>query len=275
MALLSINEITTFRWSFEEDVQNYVAAGIDGIAVWRQKLSDFGEEKGAELLAESGLAVSALQWAGGFTGSDGRSYRDSVQDAVEAVQLAGQLKASSLVVYSGGRAGHTHNHARRLFKNALKELVDVACETGVALAVKPMFAACAGDWTFLTSLNDTLDLLQAFDCPQLKLAFDVYHLCQDRSILEQLTELVPWIALVQLGDSKQVPRGEQNRCRLGEGQLPLREIIDALLDGEYRGFFDVELLGEDLECSDYGELIAHTQRAFAQLTGSVPSEREP
>jgi sugar phosphate isomerase/epimerase len=88
-----VNEITTFRWSFEEHVQNYSAAGVDGIAVWRQKLSDFGEEKGAELLAESGLAVSALQWAGGFTGSDGRFYRDAVQDVIEAVQLAGQLRA--------------------------------------------------------------------------------------------------------------------------------------------------------------------------------------
>ena len=28
MALLSMNETTTFRWSFEEDVANYAAAGI-------------------------------------------------------------------------------------------------------------------------------------------------------------------------------------------------------------------------------------------------------
>ena len=60
MPRLSINEVTTYRWSFEEDVQNYRNAGIDGIAVWRQKLSDYGESKGAELLRESGLTVSSL-----------------------------------------------------------------------------------------------------------------------------------------------------------------------------------------------------------------------
>ena len=52
MARLSINEMTTYRWSFEEDVHNLSAAGIPAIGVWRQKLSDFGEEKGIELLAE-------------------------------------------------------------------------------------------------------------------------------------------------------------------------------------------------------------------------------
>jgi sugar phosphate isomerase/epimerase len=267
MALLSMNEITTYRWSFEEDVQNYAAAGIDGIAVWRQKLSDFGEEKGAELLADSGLAVSALLWAGGFTGSDGRSYRDSVQDAIEAVQLAGQLKAHSLIVYSGARAGHTHNHARRLFKNALKELTDVACEHGVALAIKPMHAGCAAEWTFLSSLDETLELIQPFDCPQLKLAFDVYHLGQEPGVFDRLVEIIPWIAIVQLGDAKRPPHGEQNRCRLGEGRVPLKEIVSTLVEADYRGFFDIELMGEDLENSDYKELIAHSQRAFATLTG--------
>ena len=75
MPRLSINEITTYRWSFEDDVARYAAAGIPAIGVWRQKLSDYGEEKGVELLADSPLAVSNLLWAGGFTGSDGRSYR--------------------------------------------------------------------------------------------------------------------------------------------------------------------------------------------------------
>ena len=86
MERLSMNEMTTYRWSFEEDVNNYVAAGVCGIGVWRQKLSDFGEEKGIELVRDSGLKVSSLLWAGGFTGSEGRSYKESIDDAKEAIQ---------------------------------------------------------------------------------------------------------------------------------------------------------------------------------------------
>jgi sugar phosphate isomerase/epimerase len=98
MAQLSMNEMTTYRWSFEEDVAQYLDAGIPGIGVWRQKLSDFGEDKGIELLADSGLQVSNLLWAGGFTGSDGRTQRESIDDAEEAVRLAAQMRAGCLIV---------------------------------------------------------------------------------------------------------------------------------------------------------------------------------
>ncbi len=81
MAGLSINEMTTFRWTLEEDVTRYRACGIEAIGVWRRKLADYGEAKGIELLAASGMAVSNLLWAGGFTGSDGHSYQESLADA--------------------------------------------------------------------------------------------------------------------------------------------------------------------------------------------------
>ena len=60
MVLLSMNEMTTYRWSFEEDVQHYSAAGIEAIGVWRQKLADYGEEKGIELLSETGRGNRSL-----------------------------------------------------------------------------------------------------------------------------------------------------------------------------------------------------------------------
>ena len=41
MTLLSMNEITTFRWSLEQDVENYQQAGYRSIGVWRQKLADY------------------------------------------------------------------------------------------------------------------------------------------------------------------------------------------------------------------------------------------
>src|SRR5690606_9546035 len=151
MKQLSMNELTTYRWSFEEDVHQYAAAGMAAIGVWRHKLSDFGETKGAELLREHGLAVSSLLWAGGFTGSDGRSHKDSIEDALDAVRLAAELDASVLIVHTGARAGHTHNHARRLVKSALVEVARLAEESGVTLAVEPMHPACAADWTYLTS----------------------------------------------------------------------------------------------------------------------------
>jgi sugar phosphate isomerase/epimerase len=265
MARLSMNEMTTYRWSFEDDVAHYAAAGFTAIGVWRQKLSDFGEEKGVELLADSGLDVSNLLWAGGFTGSDGRSLRDSIDDAAEAIRLAAQLRAACLVIYSGGRAGHTHNHARRLLSVALRELLPLATEQEVTLALEPMHAGCAAEWTFLTTLDDALALLDGASSPRLQLAFDTYHLGRDPRIINRLPEIAGRIAVVHLGDGKGPPERDQNRSRLGQGTLPLREIIAALTAAGYEGFYDVELIGEDIESADYGELLRHSRDAFLAL----------
>ena len=267
MAKLSMNETTTYRWSFEEDVAGYAAAGIPAIGVWRQKLSDCGPAKAGKLLQQSGLKVSHLFWAGGFTGSDGRSFRESQEDAHEALQTAAAIGAGCLTICSGSRAGHTFNHARRLVKDALLGLVDEAVRLGIQLAVEPMHPGCAAPCTFLTSLDDVLTLLSAVGSPQVKLVFDTYHLGQSPEILDRIPEIAAQIAVVQLGDARRPPAGEQNRCRLGEGEIPLPAIVAALRSAGYNGYYDVELLGEEIESCDYRALLEHAKTAFADLVG--------
>ncbi len=262
MARLSINELTTFRWTFEEDVRNYCAAGIEAIGVWRQKLSDYGEEQGIELLMESGLRVSSLLWAGGFTGSEGRSHKECIEDAREAIRLAAAMDAGCLIVYSGPRAGHTHNHARRLMRSALDEILPLADDVDLDLAIEPMHPGCAADWTFLTELSEAVELLKSYDTPHMKLAFDTYHLCQNGDVTAIVKEIIPRIAVVQLGDAKAPPDGEPNRSPLGEGVLPLKEVVAALEAGGYEGFYDVELMGEDIERTGYDQLVTQSKQAF-------------
>jgi sugar phosphate isomerase/epimerase len=265
MAMLSMSETTTFRWSFEEDLAHYAAAGIPALGVWRQKLSDCGQDKALKLLKESGLEVSHLLWAGGFTGSDGRTYRESIDDAHEALRTAAALGTDTLVVYSGARAGHTYNHARRLLQDALKELAPQAADLGVYLALEAMHPGCAADWTFLNSLDDVLEAIHLAASPQVKIVLDTYHLGLSPGLVERIAEIAPQIALVQLGDAREPPHGEQNRCRLGEGLIPLAEIVAALKSAGYDGYYDIELLGEELETTEYQSLLEHAKKAYAQL----------
>jgi sugar phosphate isomerase/epimerase len=268
MAELSVNETTTFRWSFEEDVAKYRAAGIRAMGVWRHKLSDCGLSNALDLLADGDLKISHLFWAGGFTGNDGRTHRESIEDATEALQTSAALDCRTLLFYSGPRAGHTANHARRLLQEALAELTPLADELDVTLALEPMHPGCAAEWTFCTSLDETLALLEAIAHPKVKMVFDTYHLGLQKDVAHRIADLVPHIAIVQLGDARRPPDGEQNRCRLGDGVVPLREIVGALKAGGYDGFYDVELLGEEVEADDYASLLEHAKEAFEKLVAS-------
>lgn len=268
MPRLSINELTTFRWSFEEDLRQYQAAGIPAIGVWRRKIADVGEDRAVELLAASGLAVSNMVWIGGFTGSDGVPYRDAIEDAHEAINLAARIKCPTIIVYSGGRAGHTVNHARRLFQNALADLLPLAAERGVKLALEMVHPNYAAEWSILTQVDDLLQLREKLDSPALAFALDTYHAGLQPEILSRLVDLVPHLAVVHLGDGREAPEQEQTRLRLGDGIVPLAEIIQELRRLGYDGDYDVELLGPEIEKNNYNELLQHCKSVFARLSAS-------
>jgi sugar phosphate isomerase/epimerase len=143
----------------------------------------------------------------------------------------------------------------------LVEVAKLAEDAGVTLGVEPMHAGCAAEWTYLTSLSDALELLADVGSPALKLVVDTYHLCQDGVPAFDQPDFVDQLALVQLGDSRLPPDGEQNRCRLGDGVIPLQETVTRLIRGGYRGFWEIELLGEDVETTDYHELLRQSKMA--------------
>lgn len=260
MLRLSMNELTTMRWSFEEDVEEFAQAGFDGIGIWREKLSDVGEAKGVELLRRKGLSCSNLLWAGGFTGSDGKPFRDSVNDAIEAIRTAAAVQAECLVLYSGAWGGHVRSHAQRLVANALKELLPFAEEFGVPLALEPTHPGCGNEWTFLNTIDETLELIDPHENPFLKVALDTYHFgLQEELDLERLAQVAHRIGIVHLGDGHTVPQGEQDRCLLGKGRVPLRRILLTLMEAGYEGFLDVELIGESVEQYDYPTLIRESR----------------
>ncbi len=264
MLRLSVSELSTFRWTFEEDVLHYKSAGFHAVGVWRTKLAEYGEEKGGELLREHGMSVSSLQWIGGFTGSDGRSYRDSLHDGLDAIQLAADLKARTVVVLAGGRSGHTKNHAQRLLLGALDELSEAAEAVGVQLALEPMHAGCAFDWSFVTDIPQCLDIIGRIGRKNLGLVFDCYHLAQDASVMSWIDSIVPFVRLVQLGDAKHAPMGEQNRCLLGHGRVPLEAILSAFQRGGYDGFYELEMLGEEVEHLEYEHVLGESRNTALQ-----------
>ncbi len=264
MTLLSMNEITTFRWSLEEDVENYLQAGYNGIGVWRNKVMD-DESRSIDLLAGSGLGVTHLSWAGGFTGSDGRTFAESVADARDSLWLAAGMMAKCLVVYSGGRNNHTYRHAGRLLRCALDELLPLAEDVEVPLAIEPMHATCAKDWTFLTDLESTLSLIGEYDSPYLKIAYDTYHFPVKGRHRDVLSRIAPYIGIVHLADRRHSPSSEQDRCPLGEGRIPLGDVICTLQDAGYCGAYDVKLSGFEIETSDYCSLLEQSLLAFSEL----------
>ncbi len=261
---LSIHQTTTIRWSLQESVAAFVRAGVRGIGVSLAKLLELEPAAGVRLIRESGLLVSSVGWIGGFTGTHGHSYAAAVRDAHQALSLAGALGAAAVVVMPGPQLRHIRSHARRLVVDAVTELA-CSAPAGLRLALQPMHPLFANEWSFLSNLDDTLELLGRIDHPQVGLAFGTYHLWQEPRLIERIPDLISQIAVVQLGDWREPPRCDNDQLLPGDGLIPLGEIMGALESAGYRGMYEIEVWSRDLWKQDHHSLIRDCLQRFGRL----------
>lgn len=265
---LSMNQITTYRWTLPEDVIGYQDAGIPAIGLWRQKLVDFGEERAVDLVLEAGMSVSSLSYAGGFTGSFGLSYDEAVEETREAIDLGSSVGAECVVVVSGARGMHTANHSRRLMVDALKSLADRAEAKNIDLAVLPMHRIYSQHWTWLSTLDETLEILDLCNHPRVRLAFDAYHLGAEADLLDRIPQIAPLTSVVRISDRRAVPQTYNERQLPGDGTLPLAEILRAFNQHGYRGFCEVEIWSDEIWSSDYASMLEDCRDRFRRLTNA-------
>ncbi|MFM8633522.1 MAG: sugar phosphate isomerase/epimerase family protein [Planctomycetia bacterium] len=255
------SQVTTSRWDLSEELPILSAHGFEALSVWRHKFSDIGLDSTRRLLDRAGIRASSVQWAGGFTGGDGRTFDESVADAQEAIDLAGGLGAPVLVLHSGCRGGHTRSHAQRLLVQALEILSPQATEAGVSLAIKPLHPSVAAGCGFLTRLDEALGIVDdlidrdpVHAC--IGLTIDLWHFGDDPDLGSLLPLLADRTSLVQVADRNGPPTSEQERLPVGRGILPLQETVEAFLDQGYRGDFEFDPVGAAVEAEGYERVLA-------------------
>ena len=263
---VAISQTTTPRWDLDRELECVAAHGFRSLAMWRPKLSDAGPAVAAAALAAAGVRASSLQAAGGFTGGDGRTFHESVADAVEAIEEAAMLGGAAsapppvLVLQSGCRGGHTRAHATRLLLDALSSLARVARREGITLAVEPLRPAAAPNASFLGGLEDALDVVDTIDDPAVGIALDLWHCGDDPALAMRLPRLAAAAALVQVADRDGVPTPCGDRLPAGLGTLPLERLAADLVRHGFRGTFEFDPVGEAVEVAGYDRVLHDTRR---------------
>lgn len=260
---VAVSELTSPRWDLQDEVERAAAHGFDAISLWRPKVSDVGAATAAAVVATAGIRVSSLQWAGGFTGGDGRSFAESIDDALEAIATAATLAAPVLIVHSGCRGGHTRSHAARLLMQALETLAPVAGRAGVTLALQPTHPAGAAGCSFLGGLAEAVELVDRFADPAVRLALDIWHVGDSPELSPLLPRLAEATAVVHVADRCGPPSVAADRLPPGHGCLPLERLVGDLIAHGYRGAVEFDPVGEAVEILGY-EGVWHETRLVAE-----------
>lgn len=262
---IAVSQIATLRWDLGEELCHYREHGFEAISLWRQKISDVSLFEARELLGTSGVRVSSLQWPGGFTGSEGHTFRESLEDACEAIDAAEQLHCPLIVLHPGGRAGHTLSHARRLIRLAMKELAPIAESAGVMLAIKP----AKDEASFLTTLIESLDVVNGSGSTNVGLAVDLWSFSEELLSLDNKMPVIERMKIVSVADRIcNVSLGHE-RLPPGTGDLPLSHLLYLLLESGYSGDIEFDPIGETVAEMGYEELLASVRRYVDQLQSDM------
>lgn len=264
MDRLSLNQITTRRWSLPEAVAGCADAGVGWIGLWRDKVAEVGVDVAARLTREYGLHVSSLCRGGFFTGMgpDGPTG-DGIADTRVAIDEAVTLGADVLILVVGGVANRDLPGSRRRVAEALEQLVPVALDRGVRLGLEPLHPMQCADRSVLSTLRQAVDLAAPYPAEAVGVVVDEFHVWWDPVVDESIAAAHGRICGFHVSDQLvPLPDPLLGRALPGDGPIDhrhLRECVDA---AGYDGPIEVEIFNAELWARPGAEVLADVITAY-------------
>lgn len=210
-------------------------------------------------LGEAGLpAIQATLQRGGyrvetmthpFLGPRPLSDRAACAQAreqLEAVLRAAEsLGARSVYMLTGGHGGLSWEQAAERFCEAVEPCIRQAREAGIRLAIEPASPLHA-DLHIAHTLRDTVALAEMAG---LGVCIDVFACWTEAGLEQTIRRAGPAIELVQVSDYALGDRAYPCRTVIGEGDIPLAQILGWILEAGYAEGFDLELIGPRIDAA--------------------------
>jgi fatty-acyl-CoA synthase len=241
---LSFTTLGCPSWSLREIVENAVEMGFD--AVDFRGLEDtlditenpaFNEDLSAtkHLFEDHDVAVSGIATSARFGVVDEEELQANMDEARRNLALAAELGAPVLRVY-GGRVpeGYTVDSIMPIIVENLRAAGEEAEQFGVTLALETH-----DDWT---DSSVFARLMREVDHPRVRVLWDLHHPYRTNGELPQETyeNLGPYTVSTHVKDSVPTEDGGHQYVLLGEGDVPLKSMLDLLVAGGYDGYAILE-----------------------------------
>jgi len=259
---LSINTATTrAQWGLDQAIPAYAAAGVAGVAPWRDQVALTGLDRTAALIRDHGLTVTGLCRGGMFPAADAARRRAAIDDNRRAIDEAAALNAQCLVIVSGGLPEGSKDiaGARAMVAEGLAAILPWAREAGVPLAIEPLHPMYAADRCCVNALAQALDLCDALG-DGIGVAVDVYHVWWDPGLPAQIARAGKDRLLAFHICDWLVPTRDLllDRGMMGDGVIDIPALRGLVEAAGYDGLCEVEIFSAENWWKRPGEEVVAT-----------------
>jgi len=175
------------------------------------------------------------------------------------------LGAQSIQLFTGGHGTLIWEDAAELFTTAVAPCVARAKAAGIALLIENTPPVRA-DMHLAHNLRETVTLAELAG---VGVCIDVFS-CWTEAVLKQTIErAIPLTSLVQIGDYIFGDTGSPGRAVPGDGNIPLKRILDWILRAGYRGTFEIEIAGPRIDKEGHLQATRRATKYVAETLRSL------
>jgi sugar phosphate isomerase/epimerase len=241
---LSFSTLGCPEWTLRQIVENAARMGFDAvdfrglldeIDVSRRPEFTAGLSETRRMVADHGVAVSCLSISARYAVVDPAEKEKHFDETRHSMELAARLGTHMLRVF-GGRVpeGHTVETILPTLVENLRQIGDEAEQFDVTLALETH-----DDWTDSATVAR---LMADVDHPRVRVLWDLHHPFRARGEAPGVTyaNLAPYTVNTHVKDSVPSHEGGHAYVFLGEGDVPVKEMLDLLIAGGYDGYATLE-----------------------------------
>lgn len=265
MERLCIHTATTRPLPLEVAVDEYAAAGVRGITVWRDALAGRDPQVAGARIRGAGLDIVSLCRGGFYVSPEQEARTAAIRENESIIREAAELGAPLIVLVCGADPAVPLDQARDQIRAGIEATLPLAEELGVKLAIEPLHPMYADTRSAVTSISEANAMAEAIDSPKVGVAVDVYHLWFDSQLEAGITRCGKNgnLFAFHVCDWRTPTRDLlTDRGLMGEGCIDIPEIRGWVEAAGFTGFSEVEIFSTEYWALDQRAYIAKIVSAY-------------
>ncbi len=266
---LCVHTLTTKPWNLRECIENYSAAGIHGITIWRNVLENQNLNEAKKTLDDFGMTVVSVARGGFFPSVEKQKRQIAIDDNLFCIDQSGAVGAPLIVLVCGADGRQSLEKSREQIKEGILKILPQAKATGVKLAIEPLHPMYAGDRSAINTLAQANDMAEEINSDYVGVAVDVYHLWWDNNLQQEIKRCGKNGNLFAFHVCDwNVPTTDflNDRGLMGDGCINIEEIRSWVEETGFSGFNEVEIFSDKYWATDQKIYLEKIKNAYLKFT---------